>query len=231
MPEEQCKESAAWESGDVISVHISKRKLSDKKEVICECCENMEAELNEVKSELSSLREIIRILQEEIHDIRLTTQPMENKGNGMFDAFSASERWTTLSSNRRRKLQYTRRNLRQPPLETSNQFATLTNLNGIEHSRCLTTVTQELSDCRKKRRSSFLSVRKTNNDKHKKTIIGDSHARDCAAELQKNLGKKFVVSGYVKPGAGMSAITHTVKKETEKLKSDYVVIVWGDQMT
>ena len=52
------------------------------------------------------------------------------------------------------------------------------------------------------------------------------------AELEKNLGKKFVVSGYVKPGAGMSAITHTVKEESEKLKSDDVGIVWGgDQMT
>jgi hypothetical protein len=37
----------------------------------------------------------------------------------------------------------------------------------------------------------------------------------------------FVVSGYVNPGAGMSVITHTVKEEVGKLKSDDVVVVWG----
>jgi chromosome segregation ATPase len=176
---------AAITDGKVISVKIPQRKLSDNKEVICECCVNLEAELKEVKSELSSLREIIRILQEEIHDIRSTTQPIEKKGKRTFDAFPSSEEWITLSSNSRRKLQHTRRIPQQPPLESSNQFTNLTNLNDKEHSRRLTTVTQELSDCRKKRRSSVLSVKKTKNEKHKLTIIGDSHARNCAAELQK----------------------------------------------
>jgi hypothetical protein len=33
-------------------------------------------------------------------------------------------------------------------------------------------------------------------------VIGDSHARACAAELTENFGKSFEVIGFVKPGTG-----------------------------
>jgi hypothetical protein len=70
-------------------------------------------------------------------------------------------------------------------------------------------------------------VKKTNIIKRNIFIIGNSHSRNCAAELQHNLGTNFVVSGYVKPVAGMSVITQTVKEEVRKLKSEDVVVVWG----
>jgi hypothetical protein len=94
----------------------------------------MKVELYDVKLELSSFREIIRVLQEEIREISPSTQPTENKGNELYEdeeshPFSANGEWTTLSSTLRRKPQYTRRNLRQLPIVTSNQFATLGNLN------------------------------------------------------------------------------------------------------
>ena len=75
--------------------------------------------------------------------------------------------------------------------------------------------------------SRFVTKCEENNTKQNIVIIGDSHARNCAAELQHNLGTKFAISSYVKPGAGMSVITHTVKEETGKLKSNDVVVVWG----
>jgi hypothetical protein len=63
----------AGTGNEVISVQVSKGKLSDKKEVIvCDCCEKMKVELHDVKLELSSFREIIRVLQEEISP---STQP------------------------------------------------------------------------------------------------------------------------------------------------------------
>jgi len=40
-------------------------------------------------------------------------------------------------------------------------------------------------------------------------IIGDSHARNCAAEWHNKLGVTFEVSSFVKPGTGMSVITGT----------------------
>jgi hypothetical protein len=48
---------------EVISAQFSESILSDKKENICECCEVIKLEIDEMKLELSSCKEIIRILE------------------------------------------------------------------------------------------------------------------------------------------------------------------------
>jgi hypothetical protein len=119
----------------VNSIQISEGNISDKKKVIvCDCCEKVKLELNDVKLEISSLREIIRVLQEEINGINPSEQPTENKGNEVHEAdesytVSANKEWTTLPSNRRSKLPSIRRNPQQLPFVTPNKFATLVNLN------------------------------------------------------------------------------------------------------
>jgi hypothetical protein len=47
---------------EVISAQVSESILSDKKENVCECCEIIKLELNGMKLELSSLKEIIGVL-------------------------------------------------------------------------------------------------------------------------------------------------------------------------
>ena len=117
------------------SVQISYGKLSDKSEIIaCECCNKMKLELSDVKLETSSLREIIRELQQEIREIIQSTLPTVNKGNEVYECeesykLATNKEWTTLSSSRRNKLPYQNRNLDQLPLVTSNKFSTLANLN------------------------------------------------------------------------------------------------------
>ena len=60
--------------------------------------------------------------------------------------------------------------------------------------------------------------KKSSNKKQNKIIIlGDSHARGCAQELQHNLGRDFEVQGKVKPGANMEIIVNTSPKITRKL--------------
>ena len=159
-------------------------------------------------------------------------QPTLNKANedhnGMkSDNSSSYNKWSHCSSNRRRKPQQIRPNLQQSPLRTSNQFEPLANLNdGEEYPKCFNQV-QVSNGLTVKRQGLSQSVKKTNNIKHNIVIIGDSYARNCAAELRQNLDTKFAISNYVKPGAGMSVITHTVKEEIKKLKSNDVVVVWG----
>jgi hypothetical protein len=51
----------------------------DKKSNVCKCCEKVKVELNEVKLELDSFREIIRVLQEELREVSLPKQPDANK--------------------------------------------------------------------------------------------------------------------------------------------------------
>jgi hypothetical protein len=71
------------------------------------------------------------------------------------------------------------------------------------------------------------SVKKIKNAKQKIVIIGDSHARNSVTEFQCSLGSTFSVSSFVKPGAEMKVIVDTVKEDTEKLKSDDVIVVLG----
>jgi len=63
--------------------------------------------------------------------------------------------------------------------------------------------------------------------KHKVYIIGDSHARGCAAEVTHNLGETFEVTGYVMPGTGLEVITKIANREIDKLTKEDVVVVWG----
>jgi hypothetical protein len=42
-----------------------------------------------------------------------------------------------------------------------------------------------------------------------------------------NLDSDFEVQGFIKPGAGLRAITNTVKEEVKFLTKNDVVIVWG----
>jgi len=71
------------------------------------------------------------------------------------------------------------------------------------------------------------SVNKTKNANQKVIIIGDSHERNSAAELQHCLGSTFAVSSFVKPGAEIRVIVDTMKEDIMKLKSDDVVVIWG----
>jgi len=59
--------------------------------------------------------------------------------------------------------------------------------------------------------------KKISNKKQNKIIIlGDSHARGCAQEVQHNLGCDFEVQGIVKPGANTEIIVNTSPKITKK---------------
>lgn len=58
-------------------------------------------------------------------------------------------------------------------------------------------------------------------------MIGVSHVRNCATELQHNLGVNYEVSSFVKPGARMNAIVNTARDGVKKLKSEDVVVIWG----
>jgi lysophospholipase L1-like esterase len=63
--------------------------------------------------------------------------------------------------------------------------------------------------------------------KQKIVIIGDSHTRNCAVELQHAMGKEYSVISLVKPGAGMGLIVNAVSDEIKKLKGDDVLVIGG----
>ena len=80
-----------------------------------------------------------------------------------------------------------------------------------------------IKDDREKMRK---KVNKQEENKHRIIVIGDSHARECAAEIKSNLDENFDAQGFVKQGAGLSAIITTAEKYIQHLSKQDVVVVW-----
>jgi len=115
-------------------------------------------------------------------------------------------------------------------LETSNQYVhvTLANLNEESESPGYVPTVKRFKSSDNhcvKRRPAIQSAIKTKRVKQKIVIIGNSNARNSAAELQHRLGSTFIVSSFVKPGAGMKAIVGTAKGDIMKLKCDDDVVI------
>jgi hypothetical protein len=62
---------------------------------------------------------------------------------------------------------------------------------------------------------------------HKVVVVGDSHARGCAAKLTENLGEAFEVTGFVKPGTSLEVITTMESEGISKLTKKDAVVIWG----
>jgi hypothetical protein len=67
----------------------------------------------------------------------------------------------------------------------------------------------------------------TQTQKKQVIVIGDSHARGCAAELSASLGNSFEVMGTIMPGSGLSHITGLASRETSQLQRHEFVIICG----
>jgi hypothetical protein len=66
-------------------------------------------------------------------------------------------------------------------------------------------------------------------EKPKAIVVGDRHARGCAAELTETLGKNFEVIGSVMAGTSSKFITNRAKEEISKLTKEGVVVVWAER--
>jgi hypothetical protein len=57
-------------------------------------------------------------------------------------------------------------------------------------------------------------------------IVGDSHTKGLAMELQHNLDKNYVVQGLVKTGADLEVILRSNMKECKNPMKKNVLIIW-----
>jgi len=226
--------------GEEVTIPAYGRIPCDKQIKFCDYCKEMVTEINVVKSELSSCKEIIRILHEEIREINSLYQLYGNEVNeGMSNKESnnplASENWTYRSSHRSKYPRLARENFRQLPLETSNQFAPLTNLNEDNECHSATTInktttpviTQEEareSKCNSARR---LKSKTPHRNVRKVLVMGDSHTRLCATKIKSEIECNFCVQGFVKPGAGAGVLVNSSTRDIEYLTKNDVIILMG----
>jgi hypothetical protein len=223
--------------GERIKVVNSERTVSEFTDNTCKCCSNLLTELSAVKIELSSCREIIRILRDELCKISVSRQSSVNKDHVDsaqigHQTSALNEDWTFQSSKRRSYSNATRRGPNYLPLATSNRFEPLVNLkvnpkdsNDTYKAASQLKQSQPLHGSHMKRCQLQSSKKQSCEVKQKIVIIGDSHTRKCAAELQHVMGKYYSVIGLVKPGAGMGHIINTVSDEIKNLKGDDVLVI------
>jgi hypothetical protein len=62
---------------------------------------------------------------------------------------------------------------------------------------------------------------------HKVIILGDSHARGCAAEVSHLLNNGFELLRFVNPGSGLKYIKDTSRVKLQQLSQEDVVVLWG----
>lgn len=212
----------------------------DKQRKFCEGCKNIESALNDMKLELSSCKEIIRILQEEIREITSPhlshgNKTHENSTNMDSNNTTTNGAWAIHSSRRYKHSQFFRRNTHQPPVETSNRFTTLTNLNADNECTSETTnnkltnpvCVQNLTLVRKNNPANNQSNKPPHKKTHKVLVIGDSHARLCATKIKSEIKSNFCVQGMVKPGVGAGVLVNSCHSDIKHLTKDDVVIFMG----
>jgi hypothetical protein len=61
----------------------------------------------------------------------------------------------------------------------------------------------------------------------KAIVVGDSHVRGCATEVNQLLKNDCEVLGFVNPGSGMKYIKGTAKVKLQQLSKEDVVVLWG----
>jgi len=90
----------------------------------------------------------------------------------------------------------------------------------LQNARDTPSHTKEMLSC-------SIPGKKSQKDKPKIVVIGDSFARGIAGELVHNFGSTFEVIGHVKPGSGIKMITDSANQDVSTLTKKDVVVVWG----
>jgi hypothetical protein len=76
-------------------------------------------------------------------------------------------------------------------------------------------------------RNCKIKSNKSTKAKHKILVIGDSHARWIASEIQLNLYDDFEIQSIIKTGSHLVAIMYTVNRDTGALTKQNAVVIWG----
>jgi hypothetical protein len=247
---------ADTETGEVLEAPVPTDPTEANNESVCSCCYQIKSKYDAVVLELSSTKEIIKLLHEERNfyankAVSNTNQCLEyNQPTIKFD------NWAQVPysrSNRSRKLpkQYP-----QPTPTNINRFAPLHNLPNLNVDSIAVNNREDATEMNGEKKQKpqlskqvnmtkllkpsstigackgtvdVLNKNKVGNKRnHKVVIIGDSHSRGMAKEVQHQLNKNFEVIGYVNPGSGAEEIVNSAMSDIVNLsKSDVVVFCGG----
>ena len=176
---------------------------------LCANCFALKDQIQVITAELKSAQLIINILQDELNSNAI--EPITSKNT---TTCVNSNNWKQVPTNKTRSTKTaTVKQLQPQPIPTIiNGYAALNNLqNHVQkhHPR-----EHDNSNASQESYGRGPNYKKTTSDEKRRKIIiiGDSHTRGCAQELQHYLGHNFVVQGFVKPGANLQTIVNAPTK-------------------
>jgi hypothetical protein len=197
----------------------SERKERNK----CQCCDKLKLKLHKAKLEISSYEETIKILLDEEISSQLKLIKMDGYSCKEGSFYPVSKGGLIKAS----RLGNKRSNLIQviPP---ANKFGVLTNLNDVGEAPSAS-IEEDITSRNFKDENQKKTQGLNSSGARRRRIIlkGDSHVRNCATDLQHNLGENYKVSGFTKPGAVIEETVNTVRGDIQTLSNKDVVIVWG----
>lgn len=206
-------------------------------ENMCGKCCIMKDHLELLINELKSSQLIIKILQEEI---KSATTSLKNKVNLTNDdshpTSGKKNAWKEIQRTRAPAMKHKRYNYTD--LTTTNTFPLLSNRYeplcnesvsdkapvGTQESRMETS--KHAGKHKTDRKESVLKEKEPKKQ-HKVLVVGDSHARGCATEVNHLLKDDFEVIGFVNPGSVMKYIKDKSKVKLQQLYKEDVVVLWG----
>jgi hypothetical protein len=139
---------------------------------------------------------------------------------------STEQEWKTVSRGYKKPPTIDRASYYQIPV-IINRYEQLRNSRKEEELTRVQMKIYELKTRKDGREKMRQKANKQEKMKHKIIVIGDSHARGCAAEMKRYLDTDFDVIGFGNPGAGLSTITTSAEIDIKQLSKQDVVVVWG----
>ena len=207
--------------------------LENNEELKCQYCDMLKKDLQEAKQDILSYREIIKILLEEQSNTQ--QQQLRTEEPCREELFHTTSRNTSMKITLRAGIRPS--NLIQV-IPTANKFEILSKVNDSNEATCSTSTSiinnatsrKFKKNSQKKTQQSLQTTqgkKKLERKRQRILLLGDSHARKCATNLQHNLGDDYEVSSFVKPGARMEGILNPTSENVKSLSDNDVLIVWG----
>ena len=208
--------------------------LEKNEEIKCQCCDTLKKDLQKAKQDISSYREIIKILLEE-QSITQQQQMRTDEPWREEELFHTISRSTSMKATSRAGIRPS--NLIQV-IPTANKFEILAQVNDSNEamgwtSSSITNNATSIKFRKNDQKKIQQSLQKTQGNKklerrwQRILLLGDSHARKCATDLQHNLGDDYEVTSFVKPAARMEEILSSTSENIKSLSDNDVLIVWG----
>jgi len=198
------------------------------------CVRNTKRNFKKSQDELKSMIMVNKLLQKELL-LHTSTEPIGttslgpnmNKGH---PKINAPNKWTqiTATSKKVNRQEHNWRRSQDKVINASNRYAYLTKLKDTSAMIPITSNSASLlknNDKPQQIAKGKLHTIKARNDvsyecpirRNKIIILGDSHSRGIADELQPHVGKDFTVQALVKPGASIEEILLRTDSELASL--------------